>query len=80
MKTGTRRKAIDRDAPTVLAPTSDEQSPLLPQVDAALEQLVGRGLVSSIEVVDLLLDLRSRIVLEHALRPTTDTTPTTERN
>jgi hypothetical protein len=35
-------------------------------VDAALQQMVGRGLVDSIEVVDLLLDLRSRMVLERA--------------
>jgi hypothetical protein len=35
-------------------------------VDEALQQMVGRGLVESIEVVDLLLDLRSRMVLERA--------------
>jgi hypothetical protein len=39
---------------------------LLLMVDEALQQMVGRGLVESIEVVDLLLDLRSRMVLERA--------------
>jgi hypothetical protein len=56
------------------ATTFDEQLPLLPVIDAALEQVVGRGLMASVEVVDLLLDLRSRIVLETALGSTTQTT------
>ena len=46
------------------AATPKDPTPLLPMVDAALQQMVGRGLVESIEVVDLLLDLRSRMVLE----------------
>jgi hypothetical protein len=54
--------------------TTFEQSPLLPAIDAALEQVVGRGLMASVEVVDLLLDLRSRIVLEAALGSNTQTT------
>jgi hypothetical protein len=45
------------------APSSE----LLSMVDAALQDMVGRGLVESIEVVDLLLDLRSRMVLERTL-------------
>ena len=55
------------------ATTFEEQSQLLPAIDAALEQVVGRGLMVSVEVVDLLLDLRSRIVLETALGSTTQT-------
>ena len=55
------------------ATTLDEQSRLLPAIDAALEQVVNRGLMASVEVVDLLLDLRSRIVLETAFGPTTRT-------
>jgi hypothetical protein len=53
--------------------TFDEQSELLPAIDAALEQVVGRGLMAAVEVVDLLLDLRSRVVLEAALGSTTQT-------
>ena len=49
------------------ATTPAEPTPLLPMVDAALQQMVGRGLVESVEVIDLLLDLRSRMVLERAL-------------
>ena len=58
--------------------TPDEQSPLLPMVDAALQQMVGRGLVESIEVVDLLLDLRSRMVLERAFQQMADTNQSTK--
>ena len=47
--------------------TVGEHSELLPLIDAALEPVVGRGLMASIEVVDLLLDFRSRVVLETAL-------------
>lgn len=53
--------------------TFDEQSQLLPAIDAALKQIVGRGPMASAEVVDLLLDLRSRIVLETALGCTAPT-------
>jgi hypothetical protein len=53
------------------ATTFDEQSQLLPAIDAALEDVVGRGPMASVEVLDLLLDLRSRIVLETALGSTT---------
>jgi hypothetical protein len=55
------------------ATTFEEPSPLLPAIDAALEQVMGRGLMASVEVVDLLLDLRSRVVLETALGSTTQT-------
>ena len=55
------------------ATTFEEPSQLLPAVDAAVEQVVGRGLMASVEVVDLLLDLRSRIVLETALGSTMQT-------
>ena len=46
------------------ATTPEDLTLLLPMVDTALQQMVGRGLVESMEVVDLLLDLRSRMVLE----------------
>lgn len=60
------------------ATTPAEPAPLLPMVDAALQQMVGRGLVESIEVVDLLLDLRSRVVLERALEEMAGANQSTE--
>jgi hypothetical protein len=41
-------------------------------IDRALREAVGRRLVSSAEFVDLLLDLRSTIVLDAALRELRD--------
>jgi len=35
-------------------------------IDRALHDFAGRGLVSSLEVVDLLLDMRSAVVLDAA--------------
>jgi hypothetical protein len=64
-----RREALP-DMRTREAVATEPEAPsseLLSMVDAALQDMVGRGLVESIEVVDLLLDLRSRMVLERTL-------------
>ncbi len=44
----------------------DASSAALRSIDRALRELKGRPLVSSAEVVDLLLDLRSAIMLDAA--------------
>lgn len=74
MRAGTRRSGIEPEAaPLGAGETADcTPSELVSHVDTALQQMVGRGLVDSIEIVDLLLDLRSRIVLEHAFAEMTD--------
>jgi hypothetical protein len=40
---------------------------LLPMIDEALGSFTGRNLVTAVEVVDLLLDLRSEVELERSL-------------
>ena len=44
-----------------------EQAELVVLIDEALERFAGRDLVSSTEIVDLLLDLRSAVVSDAAL-------------
>jgi hypothetical protein len=74
MRTGTRSSKIEPDAAPLGNRVTAECVPsdLLSEVDTALQQMVGRGLVDSVEVVDLLLDLRSRMVLELAFAEMTN--------
>ena len=50
--------------PVIVASPIEVQSRLRPLIDEALLRFTGRGLVASSEVVDLLLDMRSQIVLK----------------
>jgi hypothetical protein len=51
----------------VLEDSADPSPEALRIIDRALRDVTGRRLVSAAEVVDLLLDLRSAIVLEASL-------------
>jgi hypothetical protein len=57
------REGLRRDDP-LLGDGGDASSDALRSIDRALREFAGRRLVSSAEVVDLLLDLRSAIVLD----------------
>jgi hypothetical protein len=59
------RERLSREDPP-LADGGDASSGALRIIDRALRELAGRRLVSSAEVVDLLLDLRSAIMLDAA--------------
>ncbi len=50
----------------------DAPSGALPMIDRALGEFAGRRLVSSADVVDLLLDVRSAISLDAALQDLRD--------
>lgn len=59
------RERLRRDVP-LLGDGDDASSGALRNIDRALREFVGRRLVSSAEVVDLLLDLRSAIMRDAA--------------
>jgi hypothetical protein len=60
------RKRLEPNNP-VLNDSSDPSPEALRIIDRALRDVTGRRLVSAAEVVDLLLDLRSAILLEASL-------------
>jgi hypothetical protein len=65
------RERLRRDDPP-LAFGGDARSGALRSIDRAIRESEGRRLVSSAEVVDLLLDLRSAIALDAALEESSD--------
>jgi hypothetical protein len=67
---GARERLRREDPPLGLS--GDARSGALRSIDRALREFDGRRLVSSAEVVDLLLDLRSAIVLDAALEELSD--------
>jgi hypothetical protein len=67
---GTRERLRREDPPLGLG--GDAPSSAVRSIDRALREFDGRRLVSSAEVVDLLLDLRSEIALDAALQGLSD--------